>query len=136
MRLFLNLGFMAIFIPLIGMSVQAQTQAKVDYEKIVGTWALEMDFGGNPFTLTLELKLQEGKLVGTMSDQMGILTNAPLSNVEFDGESFKADLKVPMPPDNTERLMKIEAKLAESKLEGAIQIVDFGMSTPFTGTKK
>jgi hypothetical protein len=113
-----------------------QTQEKVDYGKILGTWTLDMDFNGNPFSMTLEMKMVEDKLGGVISDQMGMLNNVPLSQVQFDGQTLKSEIKVAMPPDNVERVIKLEAKLAEGKLQGTLLVADFGMAMPFTGTKK
>lgn len=115
----------------------AQDKPKVDFTPMVGTWTLEMDMQGNVFAMTLDLKLDEkGQLTGTLVDQMGMMPVAPVFNTEFDGTTFKADVKAQTPPDGAERILKIEAKLAEGKLGGSLNIPDMGMALPFVGTKK
>ncbi len=115
----------------------AQDKPKIDLTPMVGTWTLEMDMQGNVFAMTLDLKLDEkGQLTGTFVDQMGMMPVAPVYNTEFDGTTFKADVKAQTPPDGAERILKIEAKLAEGKLAGALNVPDMGISLPFTGTKK
>ena len=73
---------------------------------------------------------------GTLVDQMGMIPVAPVYSAEFDGTTFKADVKAQTPPDGAERILKIEAKLAEGKLSGALNVPDMGLALPFTGTKK
>lgn len=115
----------------------AQDKPKVDFTPMVGTWTLEMDMQGNVFAMTLDLKLDEkGQLTGTLVDQMGMMPVAPVFNTEFDGTTFKADVKAQTPPDGAERILKIEAKLAEGKLGGSLNIPDMGLALPFVGTKK
>jgi hypothetical protein len=122
---------------LVVSAAAAQDKPKVDWTPMIGTWTLEMDMQGNVFAITLDLKLDEkGQLVGTFFDQMGMMPPAPVSNAEFDGKAFKADVKAQTPPDGAERLLKIEAALAEGKLVGAMSVPDMGMSLPFTGAKK
>ncbi len=116
---------------------QAQDKPKVDLGPMVGLWTLELDMQGNVFPMTLDLKLDEkGQLTGTFVDQMGMMPVAPVYNTEFDGTTFKADVKAQTPPDGAERILKIEARLAEGKLAGALNVPDMGMSLPFAGTKK
>jgi hypothetical protein len=120
-------------------SVAAQEQAKpkVDLAPMVGLWILELDMQGNVFSMNLDLKLDEkGLLTGSLADQMGMMPLAPVFNTEFDGTTFKADVRAQTPPDNAERILKIEAKLAEGKLGGSLNVPDMGIALGFTGTKK
>jgi len=138
MKIAMKIGLMTILLAavVIAAPAQLQTKPKVDYGKITGTWALQVDAGGEYYYLTLELKVTEGKLEGGLSEQNGMFTNSPLSNVEFDGQTLKFDVKIPTPPDGSERLVKTEAKLVENKLEGLLTIPDLQMSVSITGTKK
>ena len=119
-----------------GAQVQNQPKPKVDYAPLVGLWTLQIDAGGEYYFLVLELKLNAGKLEGQLSEQNGIFSNAPLTNIEFDGEALKFDTKTPTPPDGAERIIKTEAKLVAGKLQGAITIAEMNISAPLTGTKK
>ena len=78
---------------------------------MVGLWILELDMQGEVFTVNLDLKLDEkGLLTGTFADQMGMMPLAPVFDTEFDGTTFKADVKAQTPPDDAERILKIEAE--------------------------
>lgn len=137
MKSALKIGFLMVLLVVAGAAAQEQAKPKADFGPMVGLWILEMDMQGNVFAMNLELKLDEkGLLVGTLADQMGMMPVAPVSNAEFDGTTFKADVKAQTPPDNAERILKIEAKLAEGKLAGALNVPDMGFVLPFTGTKK
>ena len=53
---------------------------------------------GNVFAMNLELKsMSRNLLVGTLADQMGMMSFAPVFNTEFDGVTFKADVEGPDP---------------------------------------
>jgi hypothetical protein len=126
-----------LIVLLVASAGSAQDKPKVDWTPMIGTWTLEMDMQGNVFAMTLDLKLDEkGQIVGTLFDQMGMMPPAPVSNAEFDGKTFKADVTAQTPPDGFERLLKIEAALAEGKLSGALSVPDMGVSLPFAGAKK
>jgi hypothetical protein len=133
----LKIGILCALLAASGAAAQEQAKPKTDWKPLLGTWTLQMDMQGNAFFMTLELKLDEkGELAGTLSDQMGMMPVAPVSNAEFDGTTFKGDVKAQTPPDNAERTLKLEAKLAEGKLEGQLLVADMGFALPFTGTKK
>ena len=132
-----SLAIGLLIVLLAAPAVFAQDKPKVDYAPMLGTWTLEMDMQGNVFAMTLDLKLDEkGQLTGTFVDQQGMMPVAPVYNTEFDGTTFKADVKAQTPPDGAERILKIEAKLAEGKLTGSLNVPDMGMALPFTGSKK
>ena len=133
----LTTGFLIALLVASGFAAQEQAKPKIDLGPMVGMWILELDMQGNVFAMNLELKLDEkGLLVGTLADQMGMMPVAPVFNTEFDGTTFMADVKAQTPPDNAERILKIEAKLAEGKLAGALNVPDMGIALTFTGTKK
>jgi hypothetical protein len=135
MKKILAIAFLAA--GLIAAAASAQEKPKVDFSPLVGSWTLEMDMQGNALFMTLDLKLDEkGALAGTLTDQMGMMPPAPVSNAEFDGQAFKADVKAQTPPDNAERILKLEGRLDEGKLLGVLNVPDMGFSLPFTGTKK
>jgi hypothetical protein len=109
---------------------------KPNYDKIVGTWSLEVSAGNEFYYLTLELTVNEGKLGGKLSEQNGMFKDAPLLETAFDGQTLKYSVKIPIPPDGAERLVKSEMKLADNKLDGTLSIEDMAMTVPVTGTKK
>ncbi len=115
---------------------QTPPQAKVDYSKVVGDWALEVNAGQEFYYLPLLLRLKDGKLEGTLSEQNGMFKDTPLTAIEFDGLVLKFEAKTPTPPDGAERPIKFDLKLTTAKLEGLVKIEDLGMSVPVTGVKK
>lgn len=130
-------GWLIVLLAASVSAAQEQAKPKVDLGPMVGLWILELDMQGNVFAMNLDLKLDEkGLLAGTLADQMGMMPLAPVFNTEFDGTTFKADVKAQTPPDNAERILKIEARLAEGKLAGALNVPDMGISLAFAGTKK
>ena len=115
---------------------QNPPQTKVDYNKIVGDWSLEVNAGQEIYYLPLVLKVTEGKLGGTLSEVNGLIKDVPLTAVEFDGLLLKFEAKTPTPPDGAERPIKFELKLVGDKLEGQVIVTDLSMSVPVTGAKK
>jgi hypothetical protein len=119
-----------------GMTAQTQPPAKVNFTPILGPWALEINAGDQYYYLTLVLKMDQGKLTGTLSEQNGLFTNVPLTTAEFDGQTLKFECKIQTPPDGAERVAKSEAKLVADKLQGTIAVPDLGLTAEFAGTKK
>jgi hypothetical protein len=120
----------------LALIVPAPAQQKPDLGKVAGSWALEVNAGGEFYYLTLDLKVTAGKLDGVLGEQNGMFKDVPLANVAFDGTTLKFDVKIPTPPEGTERLVKSEMKLAGPKLEGVMTVVEMGMSVGVSGVKK
>jgi hypothetical protein len=122
---------------LLGRGEQAAARdQKPNYDKIVGTWSLEVSAGNEYYYLTLELTVNEGKLGGKLSEQSGMFKDALLLEPAFDGQTLKYSVKIPTPPDGAERLVTSEMKLLDNKLEGTITVQDLEITAPVTGTKK
>jgi hypothetical protein len=122
---------------LLGRGEQAAARdQKPNYDKIVGTWSLEVSAGNEYYYLTLELTVNEGKLGGKLSEQSGMFKDALLLEPAFDGQALKYSVKIPTPPDGAERLVTSEMKLLANKLEGTITVQDLEITAPVTGTKK
>ncbi|MBM3310025.1 MAG: hypothetical protein FJY80_00800 [Candidatus Aminicenantes bacterium] len=127
---------MAVVLSMAGPAAARQAAPKPDYKPLLGSWALEVNAGGEYYYLTLDFKMAEDKFEGAISEQNGAFSNVALANIEWDGTTLKFDFNSPTPPDGVERLIKSEFKLAEGKLAGMMTIADLGMSVPVTGTKK
>lgn len=121
---------------LLALVLAAPAQQKVDLNKVAGAWSLEVNAGGEFYYLALDLKVKDGKLEGGLSEANGMFKDAPLASIEFDGTTLKFDVKIPTPPDGTERLVKTELKLVAAKLEGMLTIADMGLTAAVTGVKK
>jgi len=115
-----------------------QTAAKPDLAKVLGTWDLELDADGQMFYLTMVLEKVEGKLAGKVSELNGMFTDAPLSEIAFDGETFKCVAAVPSPPDMATRPWVIELKFGADTAEGTIGNAELMISAAISGkrTKK
>lgn len=129
-----NILLAAVLATVLAAGLPAQT-AQPDPAPLLGQWLLEVNAGESYF-LPLEIKLVEGKLAGTISEQSGMFTNILLTAIAWDGTTFKFEAKIPTPPDGAERPVKGEFKLDQGKLVGTITVEEMGLAAPTTGTKK
>jgi hypothetical protein len=115
-----------------------QAAPKPDNAKVLGTWAVEVYADGQSFYLTLLMEEREGQLGIKVSEQYGMFTDAPASDVSFDGTLLKFVLNVPSPPDGLARPWAVEARIGEDVLEGVISNAELMISAGVTGkrTKK
>ncbi len=115
-----------------------QAVPKADNAKALGTWAVEVYADGQSFYLTLLVEEREGQLGIKVSEQHGMFTDAPASDVSFDGALLKFVLNVPSPPDGLARPWAVEARIGEDVLEGVISNAELMISAGVTGkrTKK
>lgn len=119
---------------LLAAGLGAQTP-QPDPAPLLGQWLLEVN-AGEIYMLPLTLKLIDGKLAGTLSEQSGMFTDIPLTDITWDGTAFKCGAKIPTPPDGAERPVKAEFKLDQGKLVGNFIIEEMGLAAPTVGTKK
>jgi hypothetical protein len=109
---------------------QQNPGAKPDRAKILGTWTLEINANTMYIYLTLALEETSGQLSGKISEQNGMFADAPLSNIEYDGETLSYDISVPSPPDGLVKVWKTQLKVGDDTAEGAIANLELGMSAP------
>lgn len=107
-------------------------------DKVIGNWDLEIYAEGQYFYLTMKLQESEGVLSGTVSEQSGLFTDSPLSEVTFDGEFLSCLASVPSPPEGMILSWWISLKIGEDVAEGLISNADIGLSASLSGkrTKK
>ena len=125
-----------LFIVLILIFPLLNAQGHDDLEKVLGTWEVELDVEGEYFYLLMALDESEGKLSGTISESSGFFSDLPLSNIEYDGDSLNFDFTAPTPPDGMNRLLKMEFKVGEDKLEGMLIAEDLGITATAIATRK
>lgn len=113
----------------------AQTAPKPDLGKVIGTWNLELNADGQVFYLTMVLEKLEGKLAGKVSEQNGMFTDAPLSEIAYDGETLKCTASVPSPPDMAMRSWGIELKVGADSAEGTIGNAELTISAAMMGKR-
>jgi hypothetical protein len=109
--------------------------ATPDLKKVVGTWSLDIDAGGMVITLNLVLEAPDGKLAGKISEASGMFTNAPLANIEYDGENLAYDITVASPPDGAVKTWKTELKVGADVADGVIANADTGTSAAIAGKR-
>lgn len=115
--------------------VLASAQEKTDLSKVTGTWKIEIAAGENYYYLTMILKEAAGSLSGTISEATGLLIDAPLADILFDGASLSFTFNSPTPPDGLERLVKAEFKLVEGGLDGMVIVPSLDASAPAKAAK-
>ncbi len=111
-------------------------QEKLNPEKVVGEWNLEIDAGGEYYYLNMTIENTNEGLRGTISEESGYFQDLALSNIVFDGEMLKFEFTAPTPPDDYERLVKAEFKVGENRLEGNMSAEDLGLTVSATATRK
>lgn len=116
-RIALAVMFLAFLLCLSGPAVG---QEKKDNGKIVGEWKVEVYGGGEYYYLTMTIVEQDAKLSGSMSEKDGMFEDAPLANVEFDGQTLSFEITVTSPPDGLEKTWEASLTVGEDKLEGSI----------------
>lgn len=103
---------------------------------LVGTWEGEGTLEGIPNSnvLTLVLKLEDGELVGHMTDQYGSMAEAPIDEVRLGEGSFSFTVGVDM--GSGQVLMTLSMKVEGDSMEGKIEIPDEGMAGTWEATKQ
>jgi len=123
--------FVIALMVLTSFSLSAQKPAD-----LVGTWEGEGTIEGNPDTnvLTLVLKLEDGKLVGHMSDQYGTMVETPIDEVNLEEGTFSFTVYAGM--GSEQFLMNLSMKVDGDSMEGKLEIPDMGMSGTWEATKQ
>ena len=135
-RTILSLGLTLTLMAALGWAMPPQQAApKPDLTKILGTWSLDIETGGAVITLTLVLEAPEGKLSGKISEPNGMFTDAPLSNIVYDGENLAYDISVSSPPDGAVKTWRTQLKVGADAVEGVIANEDTGMSANVAGKR-
>lgn len=112
------------------------SQQAPDYGKIIGEWDVEVVADGEYYYLSMKMEKAETGLKGTISESTGSFTDVPLANIKFDGQALTFEFTSPTPPDGNERLVKVEFKVGDNKLDGTLTLEDLGISASATATRK
>lgn len=111
-------------------------QETPDLAKILGYWELEVDAGGGEYYyLSLSLEETDSLLTGEISESQGFFSDAPLSDIQYDGHVLSFEFTVPTPPDGVERLIVAEFTVGDDEMEGFLSLPDLGVSVPTTATR-
>ena len=103
---------------------------------IVGTWEGEGTLEGEADSniLTLILKLEEGELVGHMTDQYGSMYETPIEEATFEDGTFSFSISADMGgnPMQVKFIMEVDG----DSMEGKIELPDMGISGTWEATKE
>lgn len=116
--------------------IPMNAQEPENYGKILGSWDMEVDAGGESFYLTFAIEKTDEGLKGSISESSGFFSDVPLENIEFEGTNLRFEMNIPTPPDGYENLVKTDLELIEGKLEGTLTVESMGVSASATATKK
>lgn len=110
----------AVFV--LAVAAAASAQEKADASKIVGTWTIDVYAGDETYNLKLAVTETDGRLEGKISETMGAFSDIPLSDIFYDGESFRFSFVSPTPPDGMSRTVKVDLKVGVNKMDGTITV--------------
>jgi len=119
------------------LSSSALAQEKKSTGKVIGEWKVEVNGDGQYYYLTMTITESGGKLSGTMSEQSGMFKDAPLTNLEFDGQNLGFEITVTTPPDGLEKPWTASFAVGEDKMDGSFSNDQVGsVSASATREKK
>jgi hypothetical protein len=107
-----------------------------DNSKIIGTWELELDAGGEFYYLTMIIAEESGVLKGMFSESTGYFSDIPFTKIEFEEDLLILECEAPTPPDGMERLIDSEFIIGEDTLEGTITVDAIGLTAAVTGKRE
>jgi len=113
----------------------ALSQEKADTAKVVGSWNVEVYAGDQTYALKLVVSEEQGQLAGKVSESMGTFTDVAISEVFYDGVSFRFNFVSPTPPDGLSRTVKADFKVAEGSMDGVINVPDLEFTADAKATR-
>jgi len=123
----------AVFILVV--AVTAPAQEKADASKIVGTWTIDVYAGEANYTLSLAVTETDGQLAGKISESMGSFSDVAVSDVFYDGDTFRFSFSSPTPPDGASRTVKAEFKVGVDKMDGMLSVPDLEVTVEAKATR-
>lgn len=120
---------------MLAVAAAASAQEKADASKIVGTWTIDVYAGEANYTLSLAVTETNGQLAGKISESMGSFSDVAVSDVFYDGETFRFNFMSPTPPDGASRTVKAEFKVGVDKLDGTLSVPDLEVSVEVKATR-
>ncbi len=116
--------------------LSGQSTVKADLNRILGTWSLEVYADGQIIYLSLLLETKNGEVGGKISEQTGFFTDAPVTNVKFEGDTLTFDITVSSPPDGLVRTWQSQLNVGEDAVEGTISNAELAVSALTTGKRE
>ncbi len=113
----------------------APAQGRADTSKVVGSWTVDVYAGETTYTLNLSVTEAEGRLAGKISESMGGFTDVALSDIFYDGETFRFNFIAPTPPDGTSRTIKAEFTVGVDVMNGTVSVPDIEVTIEAKATR-
>jgi hypothetical protein len=120
----------------IGMCVSLSLMGQKSAD-MAGTWigAATLEGMGDPNELTLVLRLEEGKLMGHMSDQFETMVESTISEVEL-GEGIFMFSTYAMGPGGENLTLIFKMKVDGDSMSGILEVPDMGVNGEWKATKQ
>lgn len=127
----IHLIFLFVFLTITTISLFAQKPAD-----LTGTWTgmATLESEAEPNDLTLVLEVQEGGLIGRMTDQYGTMTETPIEEVSIEEGVFSFSLFVEVPSGSFK--IEFKMKVAGDSMKGELYVPDLGMSGTWEAEKQ
>jgi len=129
----LVLGLAVLVGPFSGLPL---AQEKPDNSKIVGTWKVEIFAGETTYILSLVVIADQDQLAGKVSESMGMFADVAISDIFYDGVSFRFSFVSPTPPDGISRKVNLDFKVAEDSMAGLVSVPDLGVTADARATRE
>jgi hypothetical protein len=123
----------AVILLLVGIAGLAQEKA--DPNKVVGTWTIDVYAGEATYTLSLAVTETDGQLAGKISESMGAFSDVAVSDIFYDGDTFRFSFMSPTPPDGSSRTVKAEFKVGADRMGGTFSVPDLEATVEAKATR-
>jgi len=128
------LGY-AVVILAVSLAPLAVSQEKADTAKILGNWGIDVYAGDQTYSLKLAVTDENGQLAGKISESMGSFTDVAISEIFYDGASFRFSFISPTPPDGASRTVKADLKLNQDTMGGTVSVPDLDFVADASATR-
>jgi hypothetical protein len=125
----------AVFILAAAAAVAVPAQEKADTSKVVGTWTINVNAGEATYTLSLAVTDKDRQLAGKISESMGAFSDVDVSDIFYDGATFRFSFISPTPPDGASRTVRAEFKVGVDKMDGTLSVPDLEVNVEAKATR-
>jgi hypothetical protein len=125
----------AVFILAAAAAVAVPAQEKADTSNVVGTWTINVNAGEATYTLSLAVTDTDRQLAGKISESMGAFSDVDVSDIFYDGATFRFSFISPTPPDGASRTVRAEFKVGVDKMDGTLSVPDLEVNVEAKATR-
>lgn len=119
----------------LAVAAAAPAQEKADTSKIVGTWTIDVYAGDETYNLKLDVTETAGRLEGKISETMGAFSDVAVSDISYDGDTFRFRFVSPTPPDGSSRTVSAEFRVGVDQMKGTITVPDIEATAEAKATR-